>query len=851
LSADLKTNLVSWYDLGDTSLGSELVDSQTPDVIGRGTYSSDLFTVDGGESNGYMRYDIPTTIAKTYTFKFNLTLGTSSDIDFRIRTSGDSDISTSDNINSSGEKTITCVPTTTTTRFYIYVNGSGLTATINDISAKEVLATDSQGSNDGSIYGATTTTGYTSSPHGVVDPINYGTLKSGTALSFDGTNDYVDTGDTFQTTFDGSFTISLWINPDDGQPTAYENMLGIYGDGSDRMHLQLDTGGQLNFRYKSNGNERNSTTSSVIFADGSTNWTYIVAVADSTTAGTGGMKLYIDGLETTLDNSDTSGITFADFATSTNLTIGARNHGTNGAENFYTGTMSNVKIFNSALTESEIQEMYLNPEQILPTGVSSSNLKLYLPMNEGDGTINYDGSGNQNHGTITGATWDTANTDIAQVGLVRQNKPMIFDGSDDYVAVDEVIGSMKTTTGTWSVWINNPDITSAESYFLSAGDTNADEFIILIKDTDGDLRAFLRDAGSNRWEVKTDSPAFTNNTWHHVVLTHNGTEPELYVDGSKPAQTFSVSTDKADWIADCTGIDNFRIGHLHKSSSAGGSFSGIMNEVAVWDTNLDADAVTALYNSGVPLLPTSDSGNYDNSGDLQGYWRNDGDTTWTDRSTNSNDGTASGSPDSIVLTEGLTSGRDSQGFYLTDTTENCLTLNGAEYVEIPDSEVLSFGDGTDDRPFSIEAWVNMEETSAFRILHKGNYNSTAEWGFEVSGNTLILYLYDESVSSTYESASVALTTTNTWIHVCSTYDGRGGTSANAGIKLYKDGVSQSLTLGGGGTYVAMENLSAPVYVGRYSTSYANGKIDDVRIYSKELSASEVEKNYNAGKSKHS
>ena len=61
---------------------------------------------------------------------------------------------------------------------------------------------------------------------------------------------------------------------------------------------------------------------------------------------------------------------------------------------------------------------------------------------------------------------------------------------------------------------------------------------------------------------------------------------------------------------------------------------------------MDADAVTAIYNSGVPTDLTSDSGNYDNSGDLIGYWRmeeNTG-TSIADSSTNSNTATLTNGP---------------------------------------------------------------------------------------------------------------------------------------------------------------------------------------------------------------
>ena len=51
--------------------------------------------------------------------------------------------------------------------------------------------------------------------------------------------------------------------------------------------------------------------------------------------------------------------------------------------------------------------------------------------------------------------------------------------------------------------------------------------------------------------------------------------------------------------------------------------------------------ITALYNSGIGLKAPVDSGNYDNSGDLVGYWQfNEGTGSMlTDNTSNSNNGT--------------------------------------------------------------------------------------------------------------------------------------------------------------------------------------------------------------------
>lgn len=53
---------------------------------------------------------------------------------------------------------------------------------------------------------------------------------------------------------------------------------------------------------------------------------------------------------------------------------------------------------------------------------------------------------------------------------------------------------------------------------------------------------------------------------------------------------------------------------------AGDGVATQYNDFAIWDVALDADAITAIYNSGTRIDLTNDSGNYDNSADLQLYY---------------------------------------------------------------------------------------------------------------------------------------------------------------------------------------------------------------------------------------
>jgi len=67
---------------------------------------------------------------------------------------------------------------------------------------------------------------------------------------------------------------------------------------------------------------------------------------------------------------------------------------------FFGGIISLVRIYRRALSESEIQQLYQNP-QAPPT----NGLVLWLNFDEGSGTVAHDKSGNGNDGTIYGATW--------------------------------------------------------------------------------------------------------------------------------------------------------------------------------------------------------------------------------------------------------------------------------------------------------------------------------------------------------------------------------------------------------------------------------------------------------------
>ncbi|MCK5610270.1 hypothetical protein KAR91_50825 [Candidatus Pacearchaeota archaeon] len=185
----------------------------------------------------------------------------------------------------------------------------------------------------------------------------------------------------------------------------------------------------------------------------------------------------------------------------------------------------------------------------------------------------------------------------------------------------------------------------------------------------------------------------------------------------------------------------------------------------------------------------------------------------------------------------------------------CFDFGGAEAVEVADAASLSFGDGTDDSPFSISAWVYVSDGTFQTILskHDGTTGSEArEWMFFLdSSERANLRIYDDSVS-TYQAVLTDPISVG-WHFVVGTYNGVGGTLARNGIEVYVDGeLATKARQVSGGVYVAMENTATQVAIGAaYGTGgtltfFWEDKIDNVILFDAEISAASVSALYNGG-----
>jgi len=185
-------------------------------------------------------------------------------------------------------------------------------------------AFDSVGENDGTIYGATRTTG-----------------RVDGALSFDGVDDYVEVLDSTSLDITDEITIETWIKPK--EYTYIEWVVSKYK----AYHLGLDSDSRINHvRFELQISELSRIYTS---SDGTVNlneWNHIAVTANSTN-----LFFYIDGVQDeVIIGVNVYGV--SDYK----LWIGSDEF----AETFFEGIIDEVAIYNRALTSDEIQQHYYN-----------------------------------------------------------------------------------------------------------------------------------------------------------------------------------------------------------------------------------------------------------------------------------------------------------------------------------------------------------------------------------------------------------------------------------------------------------------------------------------------------------
>lgn len=176
--------------------------------------------------------------------------------------------------------------------------------------------------------------------------------------------------------------------------------------------------------------------------------------------------------------------------------------------------------------------------------------------------------------------------------------------------------------------------------------------------------------------------------------------------------------------------------------------------------------------------------------------------------------------------------------YDTGIINNGFSLDGVnDYVDISPSLGASLTAPTSS--FSYSAWVYKTKSGQAVIVQNGG--SSFGCTMAVTSGGFIGLFYGGSSAVQGSTTSAGFINLNTWHHVVATYDGAGN------VSFYRDGASAgtysiSWTDGAG---------TADAWIGSFlgSSNFFGGIIDEVGIWDRELSASEVTELYNSGAGK--
>ena len=444
------------------------------------------------------------------------------------------------------------------------------------------------------------------------------------SLVFDGVDEHVLVGDVTALKFTDAtaFSITAWFRSSSAtdQDIVNKRVDAIPSTG---YYLRLTASGSLlwEIRGTSDPQAAGVQTVSSAFADGE--WHHVLVTYDGSSAASG-LAVYVDGvaepatsvndtLATTIDTTEPFKIGIADTAA-----------------NPFDGNVDDVAVWDIELSAGQVTTVYNegSPPDLRLTG-PSTDLVGYWTMGDGDAFPTLrdrqvatattaaggvpDRSANSNDGTATNMEDGDFQSDTPGG---TSGFSSLFDGVNEYVSIGDVAPLKFAHNSAFSVslWLKSSsatDQTLFSKYDGSSGYrirlTAAGQVFMALTNTGG---------GTDEVEVTTNTGGgLGDGAWHHLLVTWDGATTQaaanltVYVDGA--VRAFATASDTLSAT-----IDNAAAAQVSGENGTTNTVNGRVDDVAVWDKELDSDEAGEVYNSGA-LLDVTLLATYSN---LVGYW---------------------------------------------------------------------------------------------------------------------------------------------------------------------------------------------------------------------------------------
>ena len=435
--------------------------------------------------------------------------------------------------------------------------------------------------------------------NGTANNITYASGVFDNAASFNGTSSYIDIGGTIANS-QSNLTVSMWLYWDGNTSNAndYFILLGNSSAGTAGSLFAcniITASGILRFY---NGSTTYDSTSAI----SANTWTQIAI----TYASSGDLKFYING---NLDASHSAGALSLGASSNRGL-IGGYVFGANPVSLYYGGSIDQVRIFNTVLTQSQVNELsrgaeyngtssnviypgFLNfqPDFVWTKSRNSVNShQLFDSVRGATFAIESDTAFAQSEETTALTSFDSNGFSLGSSSNVNSSSTDyvawswkggadiyggVFNGSSSAIVVPNNILSSNFSISAW-FYLNN---TSGNQYIFEFDYENRVLFRVTSTDSN---KAYIGNSGYFDYGV-----TFSAGQWYHLVITFsNGNPFKIYVDNtlSYTGGNTSVSAFSNDNILGAA------------NSSGSGAVNGMIDQVRIFNTTLSASEVTSLYN---------------------------------------------------------------------------------------------------------------------------------------------------------------------------------------------------------------------------------------------------------------
>jgi hypothetical protein len=410
--------------------------------------------------------------------------------------------------------------------------------------------------------------------------------------------------------------------------------------------------------------------------------------------------------------------------------------------------------------------------------------------------------------------------------VITNDNTFLFDGNGDYAENStqnfNLVGNIETTLEGWFYFTGSNGTGQYTSFFTYGNGPSARDTISI-----GLFDNFRISASFNGGlNAQTAQNLLSPNTWNHIVVTKTpgpiNTTTKIYLNGVQ--QTIvSAPADTPNVVARVVRVGrwtNEGAPYYYQGEIAACSiYSRALTSGEIWKNyvalapRFGIDPIPSIVTNG--LVAHFDAANY------QSYPRSG--NTWIDLSGNGNNATISGATYSSF----------GGGSFDFDGTN--------DFAEAPDSPTLDM-----ETAWSIESWCRREggapagEALAKIISKWENYFLAVDFnnGADIyacvgtgSGHTCLAGGADRDNELPL----------NTWTHLMVTYSESSGTA-----RIYYNGTQIESW-----TAPATASTNNPLCIGSAGTGtiaqnqYFNGKISVAKVYNRELSAVEVQQNFNA------